>query len=178
MNSQVPDRRQGGVGSGWKSSVRPQTRDDPGQGVVVAPLLGPTATLLEDPNPVALLSQVGEAEVQEERANHDLGPRIVQAVELTFQGVSRSQIAGAGANSTTTCPGDEQPKIDAGLFLDDLAEQAPQAFDLEPERIGSAHAAIPAPLGAGRRLRSTPIRNVRWTAPQPSRRVSAHTFVS
>lgn len=178
MDPQVADDAQGRVGIVGESAIGPEARNDPRQGVVTAPLQGPTATLLENPHAMPLLGQVGEAEVQEERADDDLGSRIVEAIEFSFQRPPRSQIAGAGANSTTTCPGDEQPKIDAGLFLDDFAKQAPQTLDLEPERIGSAHAAIPEPLGAGRRLRSTPIRNVRWTAPQPTRPMSARTFVS
>ena len=178
MDSQVAYDAQGVRRIVGKSTVASETRNDPRQGVVGSSLLGPTATLLEDPHSMPLLGQVGEAEVQEERADDDLGSRIVEAVELTFERASRSQITGTRANGPATRPGDQQPEVDPGLFLNDLAEQAPQAFDLEPERIRSAHAAIPAPPGEGRRLRSTPIRNVRWTAPQPTRPMSARTFVS
>ena len=55
MNSQVPDHAESVDGIVWESTCAPQRRDDPGQGVVGAPLLGPTATLLEDPDPVPLL---------------------------------------------------------------------------------------------------------------------------
>ena len=178
MDSQVPDQAQGVRGIVRESTVAPEAGDDPGQGVVGTPLLGSTATLLEDPHPMPLLGQVGEAEMQEERPNDHFRPRIVEAVELTFERAPRSHVAGSGANRTTARPGHEQPKVDPGLFLNDLAEEPPQAFDLEPERVSAAHAAIPASLGAGQRLRSTPIRNVRWTSPQPTRPMSARTFVS
>ena len=65
----------------------------------------------------------------------------------------------------------EAPQADASLLLDDLAQEAPQAIDLDGEWIGRRHST------SGRWF-PAPSRNVRSTASQRIEPTADRTFVS
>lgn len=141
MDAQTTDGSLRGVDIRRKSPGLPERLDDPGERVVRSPRLGAAASLLKNPHTMTLLGEVGQPEMQQKGSNDDFRVGVVEAVELPFQRVAGFRITRPCAHRATTRPGDETAKVDPGLLLDDLAQQAPQAFDFEPERIGSTHAA-------------------------------------
>lgn len=120
---------------------------------------------------MTLLGEIGEAEVHEQRADHGLGARIVERVQLELEAPARAGVAGSSPHGPATRALHQSADLDPGLFLDDFHEEAPETARLEREGVRSRHR-------RPRMSRSTPSRNVRSTAAQPNAPAPARTFVS
>ena len=120
---------------------------------------------------MSLFREIREPEMEQECSNDHLGPGVVETSEFSLERPTCCRIPGPRPHRTTTRTRHQPAEVDTGLLLDDVGQEAPESLDLEAEWVGSAHA-------TARRLRSAPIRNVRWTSPQPTPPVSDRTFVS
>jgi hypothetical protein len=152
MDPKLADCRGCAARVGGKAALGAERPDHAGQRVVGISGTGTTAALLKDADPMSLLREVRQAEVEQEGPDHDHGSRVVEAVKLALEGATRSGIAVTGPDGTPAGSLDEPPKTGTSLLLDHLAEQTPQAGDLEGKRIRATHAT------AGWR-RATPSRN-------------------
>ena len=81
--------------------------------------------ILQNPDAVTLLGEVGQPEVEEERPDDHLGAGIVEAVELVLERAPCGRVPGPSAHRTTARPGDQPAEVDADLLLDDVGEEAP-----------------------------------------------------
>jgi hypothetical protein len=143
---------------GGKASFGPKGPDDAREGVVgTLPGLPPRASPTggQDPDAMAFLGQVRQAEVEQECANDDVGPLGLEAVELLLQRPSGRRVSGSGSHRSAAGALDEPPNRTTGLLVDDVENQPPEAVDLGRQSIGFRHAASwSSPLIPSRNIRS------------------------
>ncbi|MDO8666765.1 MAG: hypothetical protein Q7J79_09145, partial [Gemmatimonadales bacterium] len=74
---------------GGKAAFGAERPDHAGQRVVGISGTGTTAALLKDADPMSLLREVRQAEVEQEGPDHDHGSRVVEAVKLALEGATK-----------------------------------------------------------------------------------------
>ena len=88
------------------------------------------------PDPVALLGQVDEPEIEAEGPDDDLGSPGVEPRQLGREGVAvRRVVVAAEPDGGAADALDELEQVATGLFGDDLAEERAEQPDLEGERV-------------------------------------------
>jgi hypothetical protein len=144
LDPEAPERDGGRCGLGGEATLGPKRADDSGERVVGTPAGRPASTSpagREDADAMPFLGQVRQAEVEEERANDDVSGLGLEAVELPFQRPPRCRVTRTGSQRAPARALDEPPEGPAGLLVDDIEDQPPEAVDLGREPIGLRHRA-------------------------------------
>jgi hypothetical protein len=127
-----------------KASLGAKGADNAREGVVGTPAGRPPRASPaggQDPDPMPFLGQVRQAEVEQERANDDVGRVGLEAVELLLQRPPRRRVTGSGSQRPPPRSLDKPPEGPTGLLVDDVEDKPPEAVDLARQPIGFCHAA-------------------------------------
>ena len=194
LDPEAAQRGCGGRRLDGKASFGPKGADNPREGVVSTPagrLPRASPAGGQDPDPMPFLGQVRQAEVEQERANDDVGRRWLEAVELLLQRPPRRRVTGSGSQRAPPRALDEPPERPTRLLVDDVEDQPPEAIDLGRQSIGFRHAAswntplvpsrnIRLPSGQARRVSRPDYRgnSRRWLPARGAAPLTAHATIA
>ena len=137
------------------STQPPQPADGVGERPVQHPGARGTCAPGQRADPLPLLGEVHQLEVEREGANDGLGPVEVQGGELVGELLALERIVRpAERDHPLANTLDELEQLGAGLLRDDLAQQRPEQADLRGERVAGAGRTDARRLGANCRGRS------------------------
>ena len=158
-------------------SRAPHPADRLGHGIVEDPAPGGSLTPSQRPDPMPLLGQVDQLEVQRERADEGRRASQVEPIEIGRQACTLGRVVRpAQRDRPAPDPFDKLQELDPLLFHDDLTEQRTQQPDLARQRIACTRRPDAARFSAdggigsdghGRRLRGmagrVEVGRRRWT---------------
>ena len=134
---------------GVGSTHAPQPADGVGKRAVQHPAARDTCAPGQGADPLPLLGEVHQLEVERERSDDGLGPVEVQRGELVGELLALERIVRPAERDHPLANAlDELEQLGAGLLRDDLAKQRPEQADLGGEGVAGAGRSDARRLGA------------------------------